>query len=143
VKHRTLLVIFLVLTFGAIIFSQNRGAVSGAEVTGTFRYRNNEFKILALGKGKLKISFSGIYEYKYQGEPIANTGEGEGVADISGDTAVFTPEGADDCTITMKFLPNHTINVDQEGGGTCGFGAHVYATGVYRKVSSKRPDFSK
>lgn len=54
-----------------------RRSVSGAEVTGTFRdsftgkfkSNSNEIKILALGKGKLKIRFDLVYPF------IDGTGE--------------------------------------------------------------------
>ena len=108
---------FLILIL-AVIFTvsenraQTRKAVSAAEVTGTFRdISGSEFNILALGKGKLRVSFSGVYNYKMtNGEPMANLGEARGEAEIAGDTATFTPEDTEECTITLKFLR----------GGKCG-----------------------
>jgi hypothetical protein len=133
----------------AVLFSaeglqaQNRRSVGAAEATGTFRSKEgSEFKILALGKNKLKVQFSGIYEYKYKGEPIANIGEASGTAVIQGDTAVFKPEGTEGCTITIKFLPNQTIKVLQSGSdAACGFGHNVYADDTYRKTSRRKPVF--
>ena len=39
-----------------------------------------EFKIWALGKQRLQIEFSGVYEYKTPQGPTANEGVGSGVA---------------------------------------------------------------
>jgi hypothetical protein len=114
--------------------------VTAAQVNGTWKYRQNEFKIWALGQQKLQIEFSGLYEYKTaSGEPTANTGEGSGIARIEGDTAIFKPEGAEEeCEIKLKFAGGKLI-VTQTGA--CGFGNHVYADGTYTKVSSKKPKF--
>ena len=54
--------------------AQNRKKVSAAEVTGTFSADKDEFKISALGKGKLLISFSGIYGYESAYGKTANMG---------------------------------------------------------------------
>lgn len=141
------LALLAMIVFSHVVasFSQTRRSVSGAEATGTFRAKGgNEFKILALGKGKLKIAFTGLYEYKYKGDPIANTGEAAGTADIAGDTAIFKPEGTQGCAITIKFKPGGTIAVSQDGDdASCGFGLHVYSDGSYRKISGKRPKFGQ
>ncbi len=141
-----ILSIFLLFLFGSVNLTaaQDRKAVSGAEVTGTFRSAGgNEFSILAIGKGKLRIAFSGVYEYDSAYGKMANTGEAEGEADIDGDTAVFTPEDFEECTITLKFLIGGKLKVSQEGtDADCGFGANVFADGVYKKISSKKPQFS-
>lgn len=114
--------------------------VTAAQVNGTWRTKKGEFKVWALGKQRLKVEFSGTYEYKVKGDLMANVGDGAGIAIIEGDTAIFKPEGIDDdeCKITMKFTAGKLV-VDQEGG--CGFGQHVTAIGTYRKVSSAKPKF--
>lgn len=125
--------------------SQNRKAVSGAEVTGTFRDASgSEFSILALGKGKLRVSFSGVYTYKMaNGELMANVGEARGEAEIAGDTAIFKPDETENCAITIKFLPVRRIKVTQKGtDADCGFGHNVSADGNYKKISSAKPKFS-
>ena len=79
-----------------------------------------EFKIWALGKQRLQIDFSGVYEYKTPQGPTANEGVGSGVATIEGDTAIFKPEGAEEeCQITLKFTRDKLV-VTQTG--ICGFG---------------------
>lgn len=126
--------------------AQTRQAVSGAEVTGTFRdVSGSEFSILALGRGKLRVSFSGVYNYKMaNGEPMANVGEARGEADITGDTAIFKPQETDKCSMTMKFLPGRRLKVTQNGtDAECGFGVNVSAEGSYKKTSNARPKFTK
>lgn len=125
--------------------AQSRKAVSGAEVTGTFREASSgsEFNILALGKGKLRVAFSGVYPYKLaNGEDMANMGEALGEAEIKGDTATFTPEEFAECSITLKFLNRGRLKVTQQGSDAeCGFGHNVSADGMYKKVSGKKPKF--
>ncbi len=124
--------------------AQTRKSVSGAEVTGTFRdVSGSELSISALGKGKLRVSFSGVYTYKMaNGEPMANVGEARGEAEIAGDTATFKPEETEKCTITLKFLMRGRLKVMQKGtDAECGFGHNVSADGDYKKVSNAKPKF--
>ena len=124
-----------------------RKSVSGAEVTGTFRYsftgkfRGNysDIKIQALGKGKLRVGFELTYPYMAGKEPMANVGTGGGEAVISGDTAVYESSEFGSCTITMKFVRPGIIDVSQEG--QCGFGFNVNADGRYKKISGQKPKF--
>jgi hypothetical protein len=138
--------IFIFSTFATTkTIAQARKSVSGAEVTGTFRdVSGSEFSILVLGKGKLRVSFSGVYNYKMRnGEPMANLGEARGEAEIAGDTAIFKPEDTEQCTITMKFLPGRRLKVTQDGtDAECGFGVNVSAEGNYKKTSNAKPKFS-
>lgn len=125
--------------------AQTRKAVSGVEVTGTFQSSSgSEFKILALGKGKLRIAFSGVYLFKMSdGGDMANVGEAAGEAEIAGDTATFKPEDTEECTITLKFLVGGKIKVAQKGtDAECGFGVNVSAAGLYKKVSNAKPKFT-
>jgi hypothetical protein len=134
--------------------AQNRKAVSAAEVNGTFRsyfkgrFKDsyNEIKILALGKGKLKISFELIYPHLTgAGELSANLGTAQGVGEIYGDTGVFTSEesgGA--CKIIIKFVRPGEIKVEQSvEESDCGFGHNVTANGTYKKVSAAKPKFEE
>jgi hypothetical protein len=115
--------------------------VTAAQVNGTWKLRDNEFKIWALGQQKLQIEFSGIYEYNSPHGPMANEGEATGIARIEGDTAIFKPERfEEDCQIELKFSRGKLL-VTQIGSGTCGFGHNVRADGTYTKVSSKKPKF--
>jgi hypothetical protein len=66
---------------------------------------------------------------------MVNTGVGEGIVFIEGDTAIFKPNGAEaECQITMKFTGGKLF-VSQEG--VCGFGLNVTAAGTYRKVNNR------
>ncbi len=124
--------------------AQTRKSVSGTEVTGTFRDESgSEFRILALGKGKLRVAFSGIYMHMTaSGEKMPNLGEASGEAIISGDTAIFRREDTKQCTITIKFLTRGRLKVTQKGTDVeCGFGNNVSADGDYKKISSAKPKF--
>lgn len=116
--------------------------VTAAQVNGTWETRDGTFKILALGKQRLKVQFSGIYPYKLpDGTDMANMGDGEGIAMIEGNQATFKPEGAEEgCAIKMKFTRGKLV-VEQEG--YCGFGHNVSAAGTYRRTSSRKPKFEK
>ena len=112
-------------------------SVTTAQVNGTWKTESGEFKIWALGKQRLQVEFSGVYEYKTPQGPTANEGVGNGVATIEGDTAIFKPEGAEEeCQIALKFTGGKLV-VTQIG--ICGFGHNVSAEGTYKKVSSKKP----
>lgn len=152
-------IILSALFIGTLIFGINssgvfaqRAAVSGKEVTGTFRYgftgkfKDNAsvIKILALGGNRLKISFDLTYPYiDGTGAPSANVGYAEGIADINGDTAIYrTGEGDERCEIQIKFVKPGQIEVTQEQMGIgCGFGFNVSAQGTYKKVSNAKPRF--
>jgi hypothetical protein len=66
--------------------------VTAAQVNGTWRSKTGTFKVWALGKQRLQVEFFGVYEYKTSAGPMANTGEGRGIAFIQGDTATFKAE---------------------------------------------------
>src|SRR5690348_9503064 len=113
--------------------------VTAAQINGTWKFRDNEFKIWALGQQRLQVEFFGAWEHDSVGGKTANTGEGSGIAKIEGDTAIFKPEGAEDeCKITLNFTKGKLV-VTQNG--ICGFGFNVTAAGNYRKVSAKKPKF--
>jgi len=124
------------------IASQGR-IVSAIEANGTYRYRDNEIKILALGNHKLRVQMELTYAYKSQYGLMANTGEAFGEATIENDVATFIPPGMDGCKITMKFQPGGKLVVKQEEGddASCGFGHNVYANGTYRKIRGGKPKF--
>ena len=113
-----------------------------AEANGTYRDAKgkSEIRILALGHGKLKIQLALVYEYQSGAGPSANVGDASGEATIENDTAVFVPEEAGDCKITMTFLPSGRLKVEQKGE-ECGFGHNVRADGTFRKISNRKPKF--
>ncbi|HEX5489957.1 MAG TPA: hypothetical protein VFX07_01735 [Candidatus Udaeobacter sp.] len=120
-------------------YANTQKSVTAAQVNGTWKTETGELKILALGKQRLQVEFFGVYEYKTPHGPMANEGEGSGIAKIEGDTAIFKPEGAEEeCQITLKFTGTKLV-VTQTG--ICGFGHNVSAEGTYKKISSKKPKF--
>jgi hypothetical protein len=139
------------ITFAALLFGLFTSAVlpcrmvaatrvvTAAQVNGTWSSQSNEFRILALGKQRLKIQFFGAYAYQSPSGPTANTGEGSGIATIDGDTAIFRPDRAEEeCRITLKFVGRKLV-VTQEG--FCGFGMNVSAAGTYLRTSNRKPVF--
>jgi hypothetical protein len=156
-SKKILILSFLLAITGFFCFdakAQNRDSVSAKEVNGTFQYKfkgkfkdfSNQIKILALGKGKLKIQFDLVYPYSMQdGEPMVNIGQSTGTADIEGDTAIFTADdeyGDEPCKITIIFTNPGEIKVTQDSSGSaCGFGHNVSAEGTYKKINSSKPTF--
>ena len=144
------LILLVFFVFSSVAFAQ-RASVSGAEVTGTFRsyfkgkYKGsyNQVKILALGKGKLKVSFGLTYPYTTPGgELSANVGEADGEAEITGDKAIFSPPDTEGCKLTIKFVKLGQIKIIEESSGSgCGFGHNVTSEGTYTKISSAKPKF--
>jgi hypothetical protein len=142
--------IFALLYAADTAAQASRTRVSASEVNGTFRfnftgkYRGSysEIRILALGKGKLKVEFDLTYPFTDgTGQLSANIGHAAGIAAISGDTAVYRSTENGECVITIKFVRTGTISVDQEGSSACGFGHNVSASGKYVRVSSIKPKF--
>ena len=115
--------------------------VTGAEATGTYRYRRNEIKILALGHNKLRIQMDLTYEYKSAAGPMANLGAASGEATIENDTAIFHPPDTQNCTITIRFLAGNKIKVSENANAECGFGMNVSADGTYAKIRAGKPKF--
>jgi hypothetical protein len=134
-------VLFIVFLSSSAV-PQKARIVTAAEANGTYRYRRNEIKILALGHNKLRVQMDLTYEYKSPAGPMANTGAASGEATIENDTAVFHPQDAQSCTITIKFLPGNEIKVAEDPNASdCGFGAGVSSEGTYTKIKSGKPKF--
>lgn len=125
------------ISFG--VFAQKPRAVTAAEANGTYRSRNGEIKILALGGGKLKVQFALVYEYGSPESGNVNTGEATGEATIKNDVAIFSTADFSKCKITMTFLPGNKLKVVQDSD--CGFGLNVTADGTYRKIDGRKPTF--
>ena len=111
--------------------------LTASELNGTYTYRRNTFKVLAIDHNKIKVQFHG--EWMTRGG-YPNTGDALGEAKFEGNVAVFIPKGTTDCKITMSFLTNR-VEVQQEGEGDCGFGHNVVATGTYRRIKGGAPRF--
>jgi hypothetical protein len=135
-------IILSLLAFGATL-SQTPRIVTASQANGTYRYRQNEIKILALGNNKLRIQMDLTYEYKSPAGPTANTGEASGEATIENDTAVFYPSDDHKCKITIRFLAGNKIKVSEENMMDCGFGMNVSSEGTYAKVKAGKPTFDE
>jgi len=123
----------------ATAWSQKR-VVTAARANGLYRSGENEIRILALGKNTLRIQMDLLWRYT-QPEPGANIGEAHGEATIDNNVATFRPEGTEDCTITIKFLPRNRISVTEAHMLNCGFGFNVSSEGTYRKIRAGKPKF--
>ena len=134
--------VLLALTFCCAVLPQAR-IVTAAQANGTYRYRANEIKILAMGNNKLRIQMDLAWEYKSPNGPTANVGQAHGEATIENDVATFRPEGTEDCTVTIKFLPGNRIKVGEDHMLNCGWGFNVSSIGTYRKIRAGKPKFDE
>lgn len=129
----------------------SRKSVSAAEVNGTYRMNfrgkfrkfTNDIKLLALGKGKVRVAMDLLYPIALPGgKNTVNMGFLDGEASIQRDVATYHSDEFGPCTIKIKFVRPGTIKVTQDGSDAdCGFGHNVFADGTYRKVSSRKPTF--
>lgn len=128
---------WLVLTPGAL--AQKKEIVTAAQANGVYSSYDNEIRILALGKNKLKVQFDGVY---HTISKSVNTGSASGEAIIDGNVAVWDLPEFGRCKINIVFLRNNRIKVFQEGDSPdCGFGHNVRADGTYRKIRGGKPKF--
>src|SRR3989440_3850473 len=112
--------------------------VTAAQANGVYRYYDNEFRILALGHGKLKVQFDGVYHTLAKS---VNMGYASGEAIIDGNVATFKPADTERCEITLVFLPNKLKVMQSGSDADCGFGHNVNSTGTYKKIRSGKPKF--
>jgi hypothetical protein len=117
--------------------------VTAPQANGTYSYRQNEIKILALGHNKLRIQMDLTFAYKSPNGPTANTGQASGEAAIENDTAIFYPSDDHQCKITIKFLTGNKIKVSEENTIECGFGMNVTSEGTYTKTKAGKPKFDE
>lgn len=137
---KLLVSLLCLIVFYSAAEAQGR-VVTAAEANGTYRYRHNEIKILALGHNKLRIQMDLTYEYKSPAGPMANTGEASGEATIENDVATFHPQDTSNCTITIKFAGGNKIKVTETANAECGFGMNVTSEGTYTKIRAGKPKF--
>ena len=140
---KTVFAFVLLLIVCGLTQAQSNKIVTAKQVNGTWHYKNNEIKILALGGGKLKVQFDLSYVYKNQYGPTANVGFALGEADIDGIIAIFTTTDFGECKITMKFTGGKLVVTQEGSDADCGFGHNVTADGTYKKVSGAKPKFDE
>ena len=110
-------------------------SVAATEANGTYRDGKSEIKIFSVGRGKLKVEMNIVAP--------RDEGSAAGEAKIENDVAIFVPLETDGCKLTLTFLPDGNLKVEQEGRPVdCGFGRMAPAEGTYKKVSSAKPKFS-
>jgi hypothetical protein len=135
---KKLLLLAVIIAGKLTVPAQSTKIVTAAQANGVYRFSESEFRILALGRKKLKVQFDGAYITLAKS---VNTGYAMGEANIDGNVATFIPSDTQGCKITIVFLHNK-LKVTQEGSDAdCGFGHNVYATGTYRKIRSGKPKF--
>ena len=119
--------------------AQKPRIVTAAQANGVYSSYDNEIRILALGKNKLKVQFDGVY---HTVSKSVNTGNASGEATIEGNVAVLELPDFGPCKITIVFLARSRLKVTQEGDSPdCGFGHNVRADGTYRKIRGGKPKF--
>jgi hypothetical protein len=119
--------------------AQKPKVVTAAQANGVYSSYDNEIRILALGKNKLRVQFDGVYHTLSKS---VNTGYASGEATIEGNVAVLELREWGPCKITIVFLRGNRLKVTQEGDSPdCGFGHNVRADGTYRKVRGGKPKF--
>jgi hypothetical protein len=140
---KRMLPILFLLVVPASTPAQHSRIVTAAEANGTYDYRSNEIKILALGHNKLRIQMDLTYEYKSSYGPMANTGQSSGEATIENDVAIFYPVDDHKCKITIRFLPGNKIKVSEENFFDCGWGLNVSSAGTYTRTKAGKPKFDE
>ena len=114
-------------------------AANDTGVTATRVNASGRVQDLGLDHHHLRVEFSVAAEHKGEPGPMANAGDGHGIAAIQGNTAIFKPDGADgDCRITLKFKRQNLV-IKQTT--RCHFGKYTNIDGAYKKISTSKPVF--
>ena len=74
-----------------IVPQSTRPVLSAAQVNGLYRYGRNNFRVLMLGRDKLKVQFNGEWMTRWR---YPNLGEAIGEATLEENVATFIPKGA-------------------------------------------------
>ena len=135
-KSRIIAASLCLLGASIAIGQSPRRSVTAAQINGVYKSGRNDFRVLALGHNKLQVQFNGEWMTR-AGYP--NIGEAIGEATIEGNVATFVPGDTKNCKITMTFLTNKMIVVQEGNDADCGFGHNVMADGTYRRVKAGRP----
>src|SRR5213595_3538592 len=99
------IVLAAILCCGAVLVASRASGetvVTAAQVNGTWKTKGGEFKIWRLGTKRLQVEFLASTNTRRRRTPMANQGDGSGIATIEGDTGMFKPEGREEeCQITL------------------------------------------
>jgi hypothetical protein len=111
------------------------------KVTGSYRARDktapNSMEVQQLPGGKIKVHILALWVSSYNVENVHN-GELQGIVDLIGNTATYE---ADHCKVIIKFTSVGAVVKQADELGDCDFGANVTASGTYRKVDRRKPQF--
>ena len=123
----------------AIVKNTNANVPLG--LTGTYRYKsgnyNNAISVEEQSNNRLRVSIAANYEYKVDGEWMANSGSASEIVALKGDTAILVPADFTNCQITLKFSVNKIVVKQKGTESDCGFGANTRADGIYVKTSDE------
>ncbi len=108
-------------------------------VTGHYRLRHpetpNSLEVLQLPAGKIQFHLLALWVNNREN---VHNGELEGVIQLKSNTATYETEG---CKVTIRFFSTTAIVTQDSKIGDCDFGANVTASGIYRKLNSRKPKF--
>jgi hypothetical protein len=113
-----------------------------ASLTGTWSYGSAE-----TGGGELKLlDNSGVVRFQltcYRGGPSYNSGFIEGEFKVQNRVGVFQSNEFGPCRLTFTFKGNKVTILQSGKDSDCGFGGHVYADGLYVRISKAAPKFER
>jgi len=116
------------------------------DVVGTYEEKitGSAITVTPAPRGLLHLHIEAVYPFRTaNGEMSANTGEAEGTAKLVGNTAVFKPEGTEQCILTLVFKPSRLIVTQKGVDSECGFGFNVNAEGNYKLKSRRAQQMDK
>lgn len=123
------------------LISQTPSPKPAKMVTGHYRLRHpetpNSLEVLQLPAGKIQFHLLALWVSPNNRENVHN-GELEGVIELKSNTATYETET---CKVTMRFFSRTAIVTQDSKIGDCDFGVNVTASGIYRKVNSRKPRF--
>jgi len=113
------------------------------EVTGHYRLRNpvtpNSLEVLQLPAGTIQIHLLALWVSPNNRENVHN-GELDGILELKGNKATYEKDG---CKVTIRFFTTTATIIQDSKIGDCDFGVNVTATGIYRKLNSRKPKFGR
>jgi len=110
-------------------------------VTGHYRLINpvtpNSLEVLQLPSGKIQFHLLALWVSRNNREDVY---ELEGIVELKGNKATYETEG---CKVTIRFFTTTATVIQDSKLGDCDFGVGVTATGIYRKLNTRKPKFGR